>query len=114
MLNNCCPESEYEIEIDTPELELLLYDDDVATYYPVMNLKTLVKAHVDIGPSKTLVDEADVDELLHYDQNVAEFVGACCNVSFLYLSGTTVAVSFAIFFTFPVEIDLTIVTLILS
>ncbi|KAE9458217.1 hypothetical protein C3L33_09882, partial [Rhododendron williamsianum] len=91
MLNNCCPESEYEIEIDTPELELLLYDDDVATYYPVMNLKTLVKAHVDIGPSKTLVDEADVDELLHYDQNVAEFVGACCNVSFLYLSGTTVA-----------------------
>ncbi|KAF7140866.1 hypothetical protein RHSIM_Rhsim06G0214100 [Rhododendron simsii] len=91
MLNNCCPESEYEIEIDTPELELLLYDDDVATYYPVMNLKTLVKAHVDIGPSKKLVDEADVDELLHYDQNVAEFVGACCNVSFLYLSGTSVA-----------------------
>lgn len=24
MLNNCCPESEYEVEIDTLELELLL------------------------------------------------------------------------------------------
>lgn len=37
------------------------------------------------------MEEAYVDELQDYGQRVADFVGACCNVNYLYLSGTSVS-----------------------
>lgn len=107
-LTNCCLVSQYQMEIDTPMLRVLYYDGYAARHYPSLNLKTLVKAHVDIGLSKKLLEEADVDVLQDYDQSVADLVGACCDVTILYLSGASMSVSFALFSTSPVEFNLTI------
>ncbi|XP_058220025.1 F-box protein At4g22280-like isoform X2 [Rhododendron vialii] len=90
-LTNCCLESRYQMEIDTPVLRVLYYDGYAARHYPSLNLKTLVKAHVDIGLSKKLLEEADVDVLQDYDQSVADLVGACCDVTILYLSGASMS-----------------------
>ncbi|KAI8552777.1 hypothetical protein RHMOL_Rhmol06G0294100 [Rhododendron molle] len=79
------------MEIDTPVLRVLYYDGYAARHYPSLNLKTLVKAHVDIGLSKKLLEEADVDVLQDYDQSVADLVGACYDVTILYLSGASMS-----------------------
>ncbi|XP_058220034.1 putative F-box protein At5g38390 [Rhododendron vialii] len=87
MLNNCNHNDYYQVDIDTPLLEALIYDDHVATYYWGMQLNSLLRAYIDVGPSDYMVENADDDEdVLEYDQNVAKLVAACCNVGFLYLS----------------------------
>ncbi|KAH7860461.1 hypothetical protein Vadar_013701 [Vaccinium darrowii] len=85
---NCCnPDYFYQVVIDTPLLEALYYDDHVAESYWGMNLSSLLRAHIDVGPGDTQVEYAEDDEdLQQYDQNVAELVAECYNVDFLYLS----------------------------
>ncbi|KAL6999343.1 hypothetical protein U1Q18_000503 [Sarracenia purpurea var. burkii] len=93
MVNNCYHESEYEVILNTPMLELLYYDDHVAELYPSNNLNALLKAHIDVGPSEKQLEEEEVEIISHYDENVAELVMACTNVDFLYLSKASVSVS---------------------
>ncbi|KAH7859551.1 hypothetical protein Vadar_002476 [Vaccinium darrowii] len=86
MLNNCNHDDFYEVVIDTPSLEVLDYDDHVASSYFGMNLNSLVRAYIDVGPSDFQVEEADDEDFLRYQQNVTQLVAACCNVDSLYLS----------------------------
>lgn len=79
VLTNCCLERHYQIEIWTPELRVLYYDDYAARRYPSLDLKSLDEAHVDVGPSAKMLQEADVDELRDDDQSVADLVAACCD-----------------------------------
>ncbi|KAI8552788.1 hypothetical protein RHMOL_Rhmol06G0295200 [Rhododendron molle] len=51
MLNNCNHNDYYQVDIDTPLLEALIYDDHVATYYWGMQLNSLLRAYIDVGPS---------------------------------------------------------------
>ncbi|KAG5546437.1 hypothetical protein RHGRI_018575 [Rhododendron griersonianum] len=85
-LNDCNDDDFYEVSIDTPLLEVLIYDDHVASSYLGMNLNSLLIAYIDVGPSDYMVEYIDDEAFQWYVQNVAELVAACCNVGLLYLS----------------------------
>lgn len=72
------------------------YDDCVATHYWGMKLNCQVTACIAVGPIEDMLEDLDDDdeEVLEYDQNVVKLVAACCNVGFLYLSMSSVIVSF--------------------
>lgn len=82
MMRNCHHESQFELVLDVPKLELLHYNDFVADGYTVKNMNSLLKAHIDVG----LSDEQLEEGVPLYDSNVAEFVSACSNAELLYLS----------------------------
>ncbi|KAL7186500.1 hypothetical protein ACSBR2_028277 [Camellia fascicularis] len=82
MMRNCHHESQFELVLDVPKLELLHYNDFVADGYTVKNMNSLLKAHIDVG----LSDEQLEEGVPLYDSNVAEFVSACYNAELLYLS----------------------------
>ena len=78
-----------KLVLDTPELDLLFYQCNVAKEYTVKNLNTLLKAHIDFGNSKHLW-EGDFSQ---YDQNVADLVTGCSSVESLFISKSSLTVS---------------------
>ncbi|KAF5948811.1 hypothetical protein HYC85_014768 [Camellia sinensis] len=90
--------------MDTPALETIFYNDYAPIYYPLINFSSLLKAHIDIGPSEEQLEEEEEDETSQYGQNVSKLVAACSNVGFMYLSNSSVSLSFLYFKTSPIEI----------
>ncbi|KAI8552784.1 hypothetical protein RHMOL_Rhmol06G0294800 [Rhododendron molle] len=107
MLNNCNDDDFYEVSIHTPLLEVLIYDDHVATRYLWMNLNSLLRASIDVGPSDYMVERADDEDFQRYIQNVAELVAACCNVNLLYLSMPSIAAIHRSSYAMPIFHNLT-------
>ncbi|KAL7225299.1 hypothetical protein ACSBR1_020642 [Camellia fascicularis] len=54
-------------------------------------ISSLLKAHIDIGPSKEQLEAEEEDETSQYGQNVSKLVAACSNVDFMYLSNSSVS-----------------------
>ncbi|KAG5546436.1 hypothetical protein RHGRI_018574 [Rhododendron griersonianum] len=106
-LNNCNDDDFYEVSIHTPSLEVLIYDDHVATCYFWMNLNSLLRASIDVGPSDYMVEQTDDEDFQRYIQNVAELVAACCNVNLLYLSMPSMAAIHRSSYAMPIFHNLT-------
>ncbi|CAL5402809.1 unnamed protein product [Camellia sinensis] len=92
LLVHNCYHNECEVVMDTPALETIFYNDYAPIYYPLINFSSLLKAHIDIGPSKEQLEEEEEDETSQYGQNVSKLVTACSNVDFLYLSNSSISV----------------------
>ncbi|THF94085.1 hypothetical protein TEA_018419 [Camellia sinensis var. sinensis] len=75
----------------TVALETIFYNDYAPIYYPLINFSSLLKAHIDIGPSEEQLEEEEEDETSQYGQNVSKLVAACSNVGFMYLSNSSVS-----------------------
>ncbi|KAK2984821.1 hypothetical protein RJ640_004646 [Escallonia rubra] len=82
-IEDCYKGVGYEIELDAPQLDVFMYNDRVAEGYPVLNLNSVSKVHIDIGLSDDQMEEPDFVE--YYD-NVSELVMACSNADHMYLS----------------------------
>ncbi|KAK3024288.1 hypothetical protein RJ639_043150 [Escallonia herrerae] len=72
-----------EIELDAPQLDMFMYNDRVAEGYPVLNIDSVSKVHIDVGLSDDQMEEPDFVE---YYNNVWELVMACFNADHMYLS----------------------------
>ena len=79
----------YELVLDTPKLDLLFYQDNVAKGYTVKNLSTLVNAQIYFGEFDHLW-EGDISK---YDQNVADLITGCSSVDSLCISKASLSVS---------------------
>ncbi|XP_028124361.1 F-box/LRR-repeat protein At4g14103-like [Camellia sinensis] len=91
LLVHNCYHNECEVVMDTPALETIFYNDYASIYYPLINFSSLLKAYIDIGPSKEQLEEEEEDETSQYGQNVSKLVTTCSNVDFLYLSNSSVS-----------------------
>ncbi|CAL5341764.1 unnamed protein product [Camellia sinensis] len=89
LLVHNCYHNECEVVMDTPALETIFYNDYAPIYYPLINFSSLLKAHIDIGPSEEQLEEEEEDETSQYGQNVSKLVAACSNVGFMYLSNSS-------------------------
>ncbi|KAK3021272.1 hypothetical protein RJ639_047263 [Escallonia herrerae] len=68
-IEDCYKGVGYEIELDAPQLDLFMYNDRVAEGYPVLNINSVSKVHIDIGLSDDQMEEPDFVE---YYNNVWE------------------------------------------
>lgn len=89
VMENCCGDDGFDVVLDVPNIRLLIYGDSVANVYRLKNMNC-VEAWVHIA----VTNEQFREDSLRYGQNVAEFVAACSTVETLYLSTTTMRVSF--------------------
>ncbi|KAL7197469.1 hypothetical protein ACSBR2_020083 [Camellia fascicularis] len=104
LLVHNCYHNDCEVMMDTPSLKTIFYNDYAPIYYPLINFSSLLKAHIDIGPSKEQLEAEEEDETSKYGQNVSKLVAACSNVDFMYLSNSSVSASFLYSKTSVIEI----------
>lgn len=79
----------YQVVLNTPLLEMLIFKDHAAIRYYMRNLNNVRQAHIEIVPTKEQLE----DDSIYYSRNIAEFVAACSTADSLYLSRDTIRVS---------------------
>ncbi|KAM7498848.1 hypothetical protein LguiA_023262 [Lonicera macranthoides] len=76
----------YQVVLDTPLLEMLIFKDHAAIRYYMRNLNNVRQAHIEIEPTKEQLE----DDSIYYSRNIAEFVASCSTADSLYLSRDTI------------------------